>query len=280
MRSMEKIKVATIVVTVLVGLFAIATVARAANERFKAILSSGVLRVGVQQALKPWSFRDTNGQLIGFEVDLANEVADTLGVKLELVPVESSNRMQFLQQGKVDLLIAAMGDIPERHKIVGMVEPHYFASGANILAKKGEVKSWSDLREKPVCGKQGVLYLKLLEQDTGAHVIAFTGNTEALEALRSGKCIAYLTDDTNVSFILSSGQWDGYEMPLQSKYVNYWSIGVPLEELDGTWGRFMSGMIYHWHATGKLVELEKKWGFLPMRWFSDMHKKLESDSSE
>ena len=72
-----------------------------------------------------------------------------------------------------------------------------------------------------------MLYLKLLEQDTGAHVIAFTGNTEALEALRSGKCIAYLTDDTNVSFILSSGQWDGYEMPLQSKYVNYWSIGVP-----------------------------------------------------
>ena len=86
MRSMEKIKGATIVVTVLVGLFAIATVARAANERFKAILSSGVLRVGVEQALKPWSFRDTNGQLIGFEVDLANEVADTLGVGLSSSP--------------------------------------------------------------------------------------------------------------------------------------------------------------------------------------------------
>src|SRR4051794_37332751 len=75
--------------------------AHAANDRFKEVLNRGILRVGVQGALPPWSYRDTKGELIGFEVDLANDVASALGVKLELVPIESSNRMQFLQQGKI-----------------------------------------------------------------------------------------------------------------------------------------------------------------------------------
>ena len=72
----------------LLSLIAIHTEARAANERFKEVLSRGIVRVGVQQALRPWGFRDPSGQLVGLEVDLAKDVADTLGVKLELVPIE------------------------------------------------------------------------------------------------------------------------------------------------------------------------------------------------
>ena len=63
--------------------------AQAANERFKEVLARGVLRVGVQGALKPWSYRDPNGQLIGFEVDLAHDVANAMGLQLELVTIES-----------------------------------------------------------------------------------------------------------------------------------------------------------------------------------------------
>jgi polar amino acid transport system substrate-binding protein len=254
--------------------------AQAANERFKEVLARGVLRVGVQGALKPWSYRDPNGQLIGFEVDLAHDVANAMGLQLELVPIESANRIQFLQQGKIDVIIGTMGDTPERRQIVGMVEPHYFASGANVMAKAGAVKDWTDLRGKPVCAKQGVFYGKRVEQDFGAQIVAFTGNTEALQALRSEKCVAYLTDDSNISPLLTSGEWPGYEMPLPSKYVNVWAIGVSRDELGGLWGRFISGMVYKWHASGRILELSKKWGFIPIKWFTDMHNKLENDAAE
>jgi polar amino acid transport system substrate-binding protein len=254
--------------------------AHAANERFKEVLARGMLRVGVQGALKPWSYRNSDGQLIGFEVDLAHDVANAMGLQLELVPIESANRIQFLQQGKIDLIIGAMGDTPERRQIIGMVEPHYFASGANVLTKAGAVKDWDDLRGKPVCAKQGVFYGKRVEQDFSAQIVAFTGNTEALQALRSEKCIGYLTDDSNISPLLTSGEWPGYEMGLQSKYVNFWAVGVPRDELDGLWGRFMSGMVYKWHASGRILELSKKWGFIPIKWFTDMHSKLDKDTTE
>src|SRR5262245_17692873 len=72
------------------------------------IKQRGVLVVGTKADYKPFGFRDPSGAIVGFEPDLAKDVADRLGVKLELEPVVSANRMQFLQQGKIDLMIATM----------------------------------------------------------------------------------------------------------------------------------------------------------------------------
>src|SRR5437764_11226107 len=83
----------------------------------------GVIVVGTKADYKPFGFRDTSGAIVGFEPDLARDVADRLGVKLEIEPVVSSNRMQFLQQGKIDLMIATMNDTAERRKTVGIIDP-------------------------------------------------------------------------------------------------------------------------------------------------------------
>jgi polar amino acid transport system substrate-binding protein len=94
--------------TVIVASFALtATQVSAANDRFMKVMERGKLVVGVKADYKPWGFRDSNGKLVGMEIDMAQDVADALGVELELVPVQSSNRMQFLQQGKIDLMIFA-----------------------------------------------------------------------------------------------------------------------------------------------------------------------------
>ena len=80
--------------------------ANASNDRFKAVLEKGKLVVGVKADYKPWGFRNDTGEIVGMEIDMAKDVADKLGVELELVAVQSSNRMQFLEQGKIDLMIA------------------------------------------------------------------------------------------------------------------------------------------------------------------------------
>ncbi len=253
--------------------------AEAKNDRFERVLERGTLVVGVKADYKPWGFRDPSGKLVGMEVELAQEVADTLGTKLELVPVQSSNRMQFLQQGKIDLLIATMSDRSDRRKVVGIVEPNYYTSGTNVLAKKGAVSNWEDLRDKPVCGKQGAFYNKIVAKRYGADIVAFVGNAEAKQALRDGKCIAWVYDDSSIMADLASGQWDDYEMPLATEDDNPWGLAVPLEERDDLWGRFMAGMVYHWHASGRLIELEKKWGIQPTAYLQKMHEKFRPDLS-
>jgi polar amino acid transport system substrate-binding protein len=76
---------------------------------------------------------------------------------------------------------------------------------------------------------------------------------------------------------LASGDYNDYEMPLMTEDDNPWGLAVPREELDNIWGRFMSGMIYHWHTSGRLIELEKKWGIQSTAYVTMMKAKLEID---
>ncbi len=140
-----------------------------------------MLRVGVQGAFKPWSFPAPDGTLQGIEVDLGKEVAEKLGVKFEPVIITSADRMQFLQQSKIDLIIGGMYDTAERRKIIGIIEPAYWTSGPTLLAKKGVIKDWKDIAGKPVCAKQGVAYNKLVETQYKSPLTAFAGNTEGKE---------------------------------------------------------------------------------------------------
>ncbi len=250
-----------------------ATQANAANDRFKKVLDRGKLVVGVKADYKPWGFRDSSGKLVGMEIDMAQDVADALGVSLELVPVQSSNRMQFLQQGKIDLMIATMSDKANRRKVVGIPQPNYYTSGTNVLAKKGVVSSWADLKGKPVCGKQGAFYNKQVSKKYGAKIIAFVGNADAKQALRDGKCVAWVYDDSSIMADLASGNSDDYEMPLTTEDDKPWGLAVRVEERDKLFGRFMSGMITTWHTSGRLIELEKKWGIQPTAYLKTMHEK-------
>ena len=253
-----------------------ASAAQCKNEVWNKVMSRGKLVVGVKADYKPWGFRSESGELVGMEVDMARDVAEAMGVELELVPVQSSNRMQFLEQGKIDMMIATMSDRVDRRKIVGITRPNYYTSGTNVMSPKAVgLKKWEELRGKPVCGKQGAFYNKIVADRYGASIVAFTGNAEAKQALRDKKCIAWVYDDSSIMSDLSSGNYDQFEMPLQSEDDNPWGLAVPKDELNCVFGNFMSGMTYNWHQSGRLIELEKKWGIQPTAYLKAQNKRFQ-----
>lgn len=223
------------------------------------IKAAGVLKVAVKADYKPYGFRDPSGAIVGIEAELAKDVADRLGVKVEYIPVVSSNRMQFLEQGKVDLMIATMTDKPSRRKVVSIVDPNYYSSGTNILAlKKYGLKEWEDLRGKPVCGIQGAFYNKKTAKDFGAKIVAFKGTAEAYAALKGGNCAAFVYDDSAIVAKTKDPAWEGYEMPLKTIDDAPWGLAVKLGETR--FHELMSNQITNWHKTGRILELETKWG--------------------
>ena len=251
--------------------------AQCTNDVWNKVMSSGKIVIGVKADYKPWGFRDDSGNLVGMEIDMAMDVAAKMGVEAELVPVQSSNRMQFLEQGKIDMMIATMSDRADRRKIVGIPGPNYYTSGTNIMSPKAlGFTSWEDLRGKKVCGKQGAFYNQITEERYGVEIMAFTGNAEAKQALRDRKCVAWVYDDSSIGSDLSSGNWDEFEMPLASEDDNPWGLGVPLAEANCVFGNFMSGMQYNWHRAGTLIALEKKWGIKPTA-FLQMQNERNSD---
>ena len=265
------------------GLAALAGVAFAAGasaQTLDKIKSRGVLVVGTKADYKPFGFRDPSGAIVGFEPDIGKEVADKLGVKLELEPVVSSNRMQFLQQGKIDLMIATMNDKPDRRQVVGIIDPLYYASGVNVLAsRKAALKNWEQLKGQKVCGIQGAWYNKPVAEKYGADIVAFKGQAEAETALMQGNCIAWVYDDTAFAERLADAKWKDYEMPLETILEEPWGVAVKLEERDGAWGKFMAAALEEWHRNGKLIELEKKWNIPASAYLKSMQEKYSKKGS-
>jgi len=230
------------------------------NETFNRIMEGNVLTVGLKADYKPWGFKNSAGEIIGMEADLALEVANTLGVALQIVEVNSTDRIQKLENGEIDLLIATMSDRADRRKLVGIALPNYYTSGTNIMTSESfEITEWAELKGQKVCGKQGAFYNKMVSERFGAEVVAFSSVIEAKQALRDDKCVAWVYDDSSIMSDLSSGNWDGYKMPLNSENSNPWGIAVPLQEKNCILGQVISGLQFNWHANGKLIELEKKW---------------------
>ncbi|HLI14033.1 MAG TPA: transporter substrate-binding domain-containing protein [Alphaproteobacteria bacterium] len=247
-------------------------VAAAKADALDDIKKRGTLIVGTKADYRPYGYRDPSGKIVGIEPDLAADVAKRLGVKLELVPVVASNRMQFLDQGKIDLMIATMTDTPERRKIVNIVQPDYYASGTNVLApKSAHLKDWSQIKGKPICMIQGSFYNKELQEKYGAVPVAFKGTAEAYAALKDGNCIGVAYDDTALYGQLLDPAWKDYEVPLKSILVEPWGLAV--KQGEDKFAKFMHDTIIDWHKTGFILSLEKKYGIPNSDFAEEMHKK-------
>ncbi|SDB10283.1 transporter substrate-binding domain-containing protein [Pseudomonas sp. NFACC13-1] len=147
----------------------------------------------------------------GLNVELAQELGRQLGAEVQLVPVLPANRVQFLQQGKVDVLIANMEWTAERGEILGFVPtPFYRVGGTAAVLKDSTISRWEDLKNQPVCTSQGSSYIKPLTE-LGVQIKAFKSSSESLLALRGNNCVAAVHDATLINpLIADNAEWQGY----------------------------------------------------------------------
>jgi Bacterial extracellular solute-binding proteins, family 3 len=123
------------------------------------MMVGGKLKAGVVVDYKPWGYRGQGGEYLGLEPDMARDVAKTLGVEVEFVPVNSANRMEFLAQGQIDLMIATMTDNLKRREVIGIVHPNYYSSGYNIIMPKtAKPPNWDAMKGQKICAIQGSWY--------------------------------------------------------------------------------------------------------------------------
>lgn len=249
------------------------------------IISKGKLVVGVKTDYPPWGMRDKDGKIVGMEIDMAMDIGKRLSAKagkpiaVELISVVASNRMQFLQQGQTDLMIATMNDKPERRKVVGVTLPNYYASGVAVMARKDAgIKGWADLKGKNICTIQGAWYNKDWGDKYGANLIAFPGRPEAEKALLDGRCVGWLYDDTAFGslMVLDADKWKDFTIATPVVAEEPWAIAVRLEDRTGPWGKLVAEATVDWLASGTLMASEKKWGLPPSQWLKDMSEKCRT----
>jgi polar amino acid transport system substrate-binding protein len=135
-------------------LAALPAVARA--DEIDTIKKAGVLNVGVFEDFPPFASAGSDMTLHGYDIDVAEAIAKALGVQLKLVGITGQNRIPYLQEHKVDLLLS-VGQSPEREKVIDFTEayaPYYIAVlGPHALTVAGP----ADLAGKTVAVNRGTL---------------------------------------------------------------------------------------------------------------------------
>ena len=158
-------------------------------------ISAGTLRIGTTGDTKPYAYTE-DGELQGFDVEMAKEVAKRLGLETEFVTQEFSALLPAVANGQLDMAAASISDTAEREKTVDFSD-HYFIGYISVLAAEGSgiTDDASSLDGKRLGIVQGTIQDSYAQDNfTGAELVRFPDNNSAVAALGSGTIDAHFLD--------------------------------------------------------------------------------------
>ena len=172
-----------VVSLLLVAGHAMAAPATAANDQLTEILQRRVLRVAVPKEFPPFGSIQ-NGEVSGYDISIARILALDLGVRVELVPVSSPDRLPFLNDGKVDLVIASLGKTPEREQQIDFS----VAYAPLYLGVFGRKSAPPDMAGRKVAVTKGSLEATELQRVAPTAVpLEFDNSKDIIQAYVTGK---------------------------------------------------------------------------------------------
>lgn len=246
-----------IAVTTVLALGALA-IDTAQAQTVEGIKKGGVLKAGVQAAQVPWGFTDTNGKLVGYDIDFVEMMAKDLGVKPDFTPVIASNRTAVLLTGQVDMLAAVVGIFPDRQKVVLFSRPYSVLETA-IIAKAGpQMKGWEDLKGMRIAVPRSTPQEAAVTKANppGATIQRFDDDSAVVQALISGQvdAIGAATGQVgNIAKVVGPGKYEA-RLVLQRAFN-----GVAIRPGEREWLNYLNDFIGRKLASGELPALYKKW---------------------
>jgi polar amino acid transport system substrate-binding protein len=166
------------------------------------IIDSGKIRVGISLAGEPIGFRDGDNNPIGYDVDVAKRLADTLGVELEIIEVTGANRIPMLQSKQIDLIIANITATMERAKSIDFTIP-YLRSGIKLLVKDGsDITGLDGLDGYKVVVGRGTTGEEMVKRAAPGAEMVYTDvfAPEGILLLRQGRADAAIEDSSLIDY--------------------------------------------------------------------------------
>jgi len=163
----------------------------------------GSLRIGVEGTYPPFNFRDEQGKLTGFDVEIAEGLAAKLGVKPEFTTSEWSGILAGLQAGKFDVIVNQVAATDKRRETFDFSDP-YVVSSPQLIVRANETRRLAtpaDLKGKKIGVGQGSNYADLARGIEGAEVKVYPGAPEYLQDLATGRIDAAINDSLLIPYL-------------------------------------------------------------------------------
>ncbi|BCB04658.1 transporter substrate-binding domain-containing protein [Bacillus sp. KH172YL63] len=219
------------------------------------------LIMGTSADYKPFEYVDTanSDEIIGYDIDLANLLADELGYEIEIKDMEFSGLISALKTGQVDFVLSAMTPTPERQKNVDFSDVYYTAKDMIISTKKNETKSEEDLDGKTVGVQLGSIQQDAAEElskSIDLKVETRDRIPELIQDLQNGRFDAIIIENTVANgYLNKSEDLKGSTMNVNEEEAGS-AVALPKDsELTAEFNEALKKL----KENGELDKLAEKW---------------------
>ena len=236
------------------------------NSTAESVRESGTVRIGVRNDNPPMSFIDDDGEWVGFDVDLARALADELELEAELVVVDGTTRISFLQDDQVDMSVASMNHTRSRDDAIDF-SITYFWDNQSFLVRSGEYTSIDDLFGATVAANAGSSAIDSWNEyvaergGPAPEIVEFDDKLAAMQALRDGAVEGY-TEDNITLLSLAAGDPALELLPGGHNPVQF---GVGVAEGQSDWRDEVNLALQDLWTDGTYQELYDRWFVGPDR---------------
>ena len=170
-----------------------------AGENLDAIKAAGVFKIGTEGTYAPFTYHDEGGKLVGFDVEIGEEIAKRLGVRAEFLEGKWDGLIAGLDANRYDAVINQVGITEERKAKYDFSDP-YIASKAALIVREdnAEIKEFADLAGKKAAQSLTSNYGKMAEQ-AGAELVGTDGFDQSIALVVQGRADATIND--SLSFL-------------------------------------------------------------------------------
>ncbi len=181
------------------------------------LLEPGVLNAATNPEYPPFEYLEGN-EIVGFDIELLNEVAKISGLEVRYTPMEFSTIISAVQSGQFDIGMSAFSKTPEREQLALFSDPYYESSQVALLPANSTFKTVEEINGKKLgadLGTTGETAAKTLSDD-----VTTVSTTVAFPMLKSGQLDAYICDIGVAKNAVATGEFIMIETPISSESVS------------------------------------------------------------
>jgi polar amino acid transport system substrate-binding protein len=253
----------TRVLPALLALIGLAVVAPAQADELASIMAAKIIKVAVPQDFAPFGSAGLDLKPQGYDIDMANLIAKALGVRADLIPVTSANRIAYLQTHKADIVISSLGKSAEREKVIDFSDAYApFFSGVFGIKDIAVTKA-ADLSGKTVGATRGAIEEQELSKMApgDATIKRFEDNNATIAAFVSGQVDLIATGNTVAAFV---AERNPQRAPMLKFVIKDSPCYVGLNKDEPALKAKLNDIIAKARADGSIEKLSEKWLKAPL----------------
>ena len=246
-------------------LLCLSSLSFAAGPVLDRVVEQGVLRVAMSGDQQPFNFIfGKNKTVIGFDVDLAEALASSMKVKLEVIRVPFDELIDAVEHGRADMVISGMTITAQRTRNVSFVGP-YMLSGKSLLAtaklmsktKTKNIAAFNSSEVKLVALKGSTSESLVQQKLPKASLTVVTNYDEGVQMLLAGKADGMVADMPILA--LTKQRYRDSDLQLITPPLSTEPLGVVIARGDEQLENLLRNYLLAFEKTGLFVELHKKW---------------------